>query len=129
MKTREDLVFNKHSCEIIGFVNLGKINTVLTEIKRQCTGENISVIDETSVATHMLTFMVRGMFMTMEFLYVQFPTNGVTTRQLFLIVWDAVRNLEGCGLKVIGITCNGASPNKRFFKLHKAATTPGELLY
>lgn len=47
MKIREDLIFNKHSCEIIGFINLGEINTVLTGIEHQCTGRNISVTDET----------------------------------------------------------------------------------
>ena len=39
MKIREDLVFDKHSCELLGFVNLGEINNILTEFERQCKGE------------------------------------------------------------------------------------------
>ena len=38
MKVREDLVFNKHTCELIGFVNLGEINNVLAQgQKAKCT--------------------------------------------------------------------------------------------
>ena len=36
MKIREDLVFDKHSCGLVGFVNLGEINNILTEFERQC---------------------------------------------------------------------------------------------
>ena len=60
----------------------------------------------------MLTFMVRGIFTKLEFPYAQFPTRGVTADKLFPIVWDAVRNLEECGLKVMVITCDGAWVSK-----------------
>ena len=76
----------------------------------------------------MLTFMVRGIFTKLEFPYAQFPTRGVTADKLFPIVWDAVRNLEECGLMVMVITCDGASPNRKFFKMHKAARKPHEVV-
>ena len=129
MKIREDLVFDKHSCELVGFVNLGEINNVLTEFERQCKGETDAVFAESAVATHMLTFMVRGIFTKLEFPYAQFPTRGVTADRLYPIIWDAVRNLEGCGLKVMVIVCDGASPNRIFFKMHKAASKPQEVVY
>ena len=77
----------------------------------------------------MLTFMVRGIFTKLEFPYAQFPTRGVTAYKLFPIVWDAVRNSEECGLKVMVITCDGESPNRKFFKMHKAAKTADEVVY
>lgn len=77
----------------------------------------------------MLTFMVREIFTKLEFPYAQFPTRGVTADKLFPIVWDAVRNLEECGLKVMVITCDGASPSRKFFKMHKAARKPHEVVY
>ena len=40
---------------------------------------------------------------------------------IFPIVWEVVRNLECCGLKVIAITCDGASANRKFFKMHKSS--------
>ncbi len=66
MKVREDLVFDKHSCRLIGFVNLGEINQTLDKFKRQCKGGE-QVINDESVATHMLVFMIRGLFTSLEF--------------------------------------------------------------
>lgn len=68
MKIREDLVFDKHSCELVGFVNLGEVNNILTEFERQCKGET-DVVNDDAIATHMLTFMVRGIFTKLEFPY------------------------------------------------------------
>lgn len=124
MKIREDLVFNKHTSELVGFIDLGGINNVLTELERQCTNPDSL---EDVVATHMLTFMVRGIFSDLEFPYAQFPTNGATADVLFPIVWDGVKNLEECGFKVMVIACDGASSNRKFVKMH--ARKPGEFVY
>ena len=37
---------------------------------------------------------------------------------LFPIVWEAVDRLEWCGLNVIAFSCDGASPNRAFYKMH-----------
>ena len=34
------------------------------------------------------------------------------------MVWEAIRQLEGLGFYVICIVCDGASPNRKFFRLH-----------
>jgi len=36
--------------------------------------------------------------------------------ELFSIVWEGVRHLENSGFKVIGITADGASSNRKFLK-------------
>ena len=120
MKVREDLVFDKHSCRLIGFVNLEEINDTTNSFEKQCKDGEQSIISEDSVATHMLAFMIRRLFTNLEFVFAQFPTNGVTGDSLFPIVWEAIRNIEECGLKVIVVTADGASPNRKFFKMHQA---------
>lgn len=72
-----------------------------------------------SLATSVLVLMVRGLFIRLEFPYASFPTTGVTGDALFPILWEAVRRLEICELKVIGITSDGASPNRSFFRIHE----------
>lgn len=119
MKIREDLVFNKHTSQLVGFIDLGDVNNVLTELERQCTNPDSL---EDVVATHMLTFMVRGIFSNLEFPYAQFPTNGATADVLFPIVWDGVKNLEESGFKVMVITCDGASSNRKFVTRHQTPT-------
>ena len=82
MKIREDLVFNKHTSELVGFIDLVDANNVLTEFEQQCTNPDSL---ENVVATHMLTFIVSGIFSNLEVLYVQFPMNCVIADLLFPI--------------------------------------------
>lgn len=41
MKIREGLVYNKHSSEIVGFVNLGNINNELHEFEKLCSDDQV----------------------------------------------------------------------------------------
>ena len=66
----------------------------------------------------MLLFMVRGMFSGLQFPYAHFATKGATADQLFPLVWEAVQQLEYCGFGVIAFCCDGASPNRAFYKMH-----------
>ena len=129
MKVREDLVFDKHSCRLVGFVNLGEINNTLNTFEQRCKDGEQPIINEGAIATHMLVFMIRGLFTSLEVPFAQFPTNGVTGDELFPIVWEAIRNIEECGLKVMVVTADGASPNRKFFKMHQASKSPGEIVY
>ena len=116
VRIKEDLVYDKHSSQIIGFVNLGNINNQLLELERSQTGES-----QPPVATHMLVFMVRGLFSNLEFPYVQVPTSSLAGDVLFPIVWECIKHLEACDFKVIALTSDGASPNRKFFKMHKSS--------
>ena len=117
VRVKEDLVYDKHSSQIIGFVNLGKVNNQLLELERSQTGEC-----KPPVATHMLVFMVRGLFSSLEFPYVQVPTSSLSGDVLFPIMWECIKHLEACDFKVIALTFDGASPNRKFFKMHKSST-------
>ncbi len=58
------------------------------------------------------------MFSNLEFPYAHFATRGITADALFPLVWEAVRHLECCGLNVIAFCSDGASPNRKFYKMH-----------
>lgn len=111
MKIKEGLVYNKHSGELIGFTHLGDINNELMKLER---GDK-----RPPIANHVLTIMVRGLLFKLEFPYAHFGTEGVTADFLYPIVWEAIRLLEADGVKVLCITADGASPNRKFFKMHK----------
>ena len=113
MKIKEDLVYDKNSGSIIGFTSLGDIGDTLTELEDKSRNTT-----HPSVAQYILVIMVRGIFFKLDFPYVHFGTQGVTADFLFPIVWEAVRQLEGIGCKVISITADGASPNRKFFRMH-----------
>ena len=61
--------------------------------------------DCASVATHMLSFMIRGVFNNKEFTICHYPTAGLTGVTLYPIVWGVVKTLECSGFKVRTKAC------------------------
>ena len=69
----------------------------------------------------MLVFMVRGLFSSLEFPYVQFPCTTISGDLLFDRLCQAIEcieRIEWCGLKVLAMTADGALPNRHLFKIH-----------
>ena len=112
MKIQENLVWDKHSGELIGYVDLGD------EELNHATLEKVE-----SVATHLLVFMLRGIVNPIKFSLANFATTGITAAQLFPLFWRAVSILElKCKLKLMAVTCDGASSNRKFFRMHEKMT-------
>ena len=120
MYIKEDLVYNKHNNALIGFANLGDVNTHLLAFEESVNGR--SSRDVAPLAKTMMVMMVRGLLSGLEFPYVQFPCNKVTGDLLFQPFWEAVRRIEFLGMKVVAVTADGASSNRRFFRLHSLST-------
>ena len=111
MKVRESLVFDKHSTSVIGFASLGDLNDQFKQLEQ-------SNSDHPTIATHLLAVMVRGVFSSLRFPYAHFPTTDTTGAQLYSIIWEAIERLERLGFKVVALTGDGASPNRKFFSMH-----------
>lgn len=79
MKIREDLVFDKNTGEMIGFVDLGDegLNDRFTALRKQCAQQNGLCCDNRTVATHMLALMVRGIFFKLNLPFAHFATTGM----------------------------------------------------
>ena len=110
-------MYDKYDSLIIGFVNVGHINNHLPAFEEQQQKSSSNEKPHANVATHTLVFMVRGIF-SFHNNYGQFPCSSLSGDILFPIVWECVRRLKGLGFKVIAITCDGASSNRKFFKLN-----------
>ena len=79
MKVREDLVYDKTGESLHGFVNLGDVNDQLQQLEKLAdTGKPYECF-----ATQMLTLMVRGVFMKLEFPYASFPTQGTVYMYMY----------------------------------------------
>ena len=111
MKVKEDIVYDKMTGNIIGFCNLGTINDELLQYER---GGDVHL----PVAKHIFAVMVRGLFFKFDFPLAHFSTEGVTGNLLYPIICEGIRIVASTGLKVIAITADGASPNRKFFRMH-----------
>ena len=90
---REDLIYEKHSGTLIGFSNLGEINTHLLAFENEINGS-------TAQAKTVMVLMVQGIFTKLQFAYAQFPVAKLTGDLLFDPFWEAISRLERLGLKV-----------------------------
>ena len=107
MKIQEDLVWDKNTGELIGYVDLGDPKLTYTTMKNAGT-----------VASHVLVFLICGIVNPIKFSLANFATSNVVSTQLFPLFWDAVAILEdSCGLKVMGVTSDGASANRSMYKM------------
>ena len=93
---KENLVYDKNTENLIGFVDLGDITNHLLAYER-----SIQLNDNSHVlAKSMMVIMVRGLLSNLRYPYVQFPSANITGEQLFQPFWSAICRLERIGLKV-----------------------------
>ena len=121
MKVNANLVLDKATGELIGFTDLGDPELNFAAL------EKVDVI-----ASHALVFLVRGVCTELKFALAHFATSGITAAQMMPLFWEAVGILEtSCNLWVVVATSDGASPNRRFYRLHKElnAGAGGDLCY
>ena len=117
MKIQSKLVFDKHTNELIGFVDLAEEEL------------NICSFGSCKLATHALGFFVRGADLKYGLAY--FMTKDVTSYQIMPLFWKCVSVLElVCNLWVCATVCDGASPNRLLFQLHAdvAGTSNDEIV-
>ena len=108
MKIQSNLVFDKVSGELIGFIDLGDPMTNFATL----TNEDL-------IATHALAFLVRGLCTDLNHIIAYFFTGNVTSFQIMPLFWRTVAVLEvSLNLHVCAAVNDGASPNRKFFRLH-----------
>ncbi len=119
MKIQENLVWDKHTGELIGFVNLGDIDLNYAALQK---------VDK--VASHVLVFLIRSIVNPLKFSLANFATSGATSFQMYPLFWKAVSICElQCKLKVMAVTCDGASTNRTFFKMHSVPVSIEDVEY
>ena len=109
MKIQSKLVFDKHDGELIGFLDLGDPDVNYVELQ-----------NHDRLATHALIFFVRGIVSVLKFSLAYFATDNITSSQLVPLFCQAILIIEStCNLWAVATTSDGASANRKFFKLHK----------
>ncbi|XP_071855332.1 uncharacterized protein [Apostichopus japonicus] len=127
MKIKSGLVFSGSSGRLVGFTDTGPIKNMLDYFERRFKGETNS--KKLPLASHVLVLMVRSIFGTIKAPIAYFTTCELKGDDLFPIVWRCIRHLELFSIRVRAIIADGASPNRKFFKLHETVTDDGLTYY
>ena len=108
IKVQENLVFDKHSGELVGFVDLGEVERNYSSFKN---------VDD--LASHVLVYYICGIASDLKYSFAYLATKGITAHQIMPTFWEAVGILEfTCKLPVIACVSDGASPNRKFYRMH-----------
>ena len=111
---KDDLIYDKHEGTLVGFANLGDTNNHLLQFEASLSGDSAP----RPLANSMLVLMVRGLFAKLNFPYAQFSCSKLSGDLLVDPVWEAISRLERQGIRVLSLTCDGASTNRRLWKIH-----------
>ena len=122
VQIKDDLIYDKHEGTLVGFVNLGDTNNHLLQFEAALLGDSVPC----PLAKSMLVLMVRGLFSKVNFPYEQFACSKLSGDLLMDPVWEAISRLERQGIRVLSLTCDGASTNRRLWKLHSEG---GEMIH
>ena len=125
MHVKDNLVYNKFSGELTGFIDLDDISHHLLQLEEQLEGSESDA--SPSLATTVFVFMVRGLFSRIQFPYATFAAKSVSADQLLPLYMEALFRLERCGFRVIGITLDGYSANRRLMNLLSDSETDSKL--
>ena len=91
-KIQDNLVWDKHSGEVIAYVDLGTLSKV-EEI------ENL-----------VLVFLIQSIANILKFSLADFAKTGASVTQMFHVLWKAISICEINMLNVLTRKCDGASP-------------------
>ena len=117
MKIQSNLVYNQYSGKLIGYVDLGDPDINYTTFMK-----------DNELATHALVYYVRGIAIDLKFCLSYFATNQIKSYQVISTFCRAVSILElTCQLKVIAAVSDGASPNRKFYRIYKLNPLIGDI--
>lgn len=110
---KQGLVYDSNTKELVGWTDLGDINNEITNLIND-------KLDAPKLANHIMSFMVRGLFIRLNQVFAYYPSTGFTSYDLYHTVWEAVLLLEQVGFRCRGLVSDGASPNRKFYRIHQS---------
>ena len=126
MTVRSDLVFTKRTGEIVGYVHLDKVELELLHLESEL-GD--TPFEKNKPAKKVLVFMLQGITNDIKEVVGIYPTDNLTAVQLYTRCWDVIFKLEKNELPVIALVCDGASANRKIFKMHGSADKTSKFVY
>lgn len=117
MYVKEGLVYDKTSGTLTGFVELDDVDAHLNDYEQLCLSAGEPKKKRTLAKT-IVVFMVRGAVTSLIFPYAIFPVCSLKGYNLFPVLWEVIGRLTRHKFRILAITCDGASANRKMFRMH-----------
>ena len=108
IKIKDGLVYNTQNGKLFGYVDVADTEKIFANC----------IDDDSSVATHALVFMIRGLKSSLQAVAATYATRCLSAEQLYTRFWEAVSCCEMVGFRIRCCVSDGASVNRKFYKLH-----------
>ena len=116
MKVKAYLVYDKTTGQLVGFRDLDNFTNKLNDLEASLQEE---VEPQKQLAKYVLVFQVmRAIFWNFNYSLAHIATTSNRRFEIFHLFGRAIEILELAGLKVVGVTCDGASTNRKFLDIH-----------
>ena len=122
MRIKSNLVYSKSTGRLVGFTEMGNINDEFRKFQDTVESKNSGNNIEREFASYVLVYMVRGIFSNLCYPFAYFASTGFNAAQLYPCTIEATKVLTSLGFSVRAYVCDGASPNRKFFKLIAAGS-------
>ncbi|KAK3929509.1 Transposable element P transposase, partial [Frankliniella fusca] len=116
MHIKSGLVVNRSTGELVGFTKLSGIDEELAKIQTELKMKTY----RPRLARKVLVYVAQGITNDICDVVAIFTTDDLSAYQLYDRSWDVISHLEEVGLKVLTLTADGASVNRKFFMMHKS---------
>lgn len=124
MYVKEGLVYDKCTGVLTGFVELGDVDSHLNQHEQSAMN---GCTKSRALAKTIVVFMVRGAVSSLLFPYAVFPVKSLKAYNLFPLLWEVIGRLTRHDFRVLAVTCDGASSNRKMFTMH--SSVKGTLVY
>ncbi|KAK3921017.1 Transposable element P transposase [Frankliniella fusca] len=114
MHIKSGLVTHRSTGELVGFTKLSGIDEEIAKITQELNMKTY----RPRLAKKVLVYLARGITSNVKDVVAVFTTDDLAAHQLYDRTWDVIYNLEEVGLKVLTLSCDGASVNRKFIMMH-----------
>ena len=115
IKVKDDFIYCPTTGQLIGYVNLDETSKHILDIERGNQQASTERSCHQRISDH-----DSWNYDKFEVSMAAFATRDLDSNQLYTILWHVIELLEDRGLKVLFITCDGASQNIIFFETHRS---------
>ncbi|XP_034237897.1 uncharacterized protein LOC117643252 [Thrips palmi] len=116
MHIRSGLVVRRSTGELIGYTKLDDCEEELKKMQDDIESKKY----KPQLAKKVLVYLANGITSTVKDVVAIYSTDILSASHLYERTWEVIYNLEDAGIRVLSLTCDGASVNRKFLLMHES---------